>query len=178
MTRRSENAGENASETDAAAEPANPRVSVQLDGDGGIAWERMRPDTVAKLRNAMFKSMPAQSTSAPSMPVVESIPPELCEVMYDSLSMLLIGLARRGGHTQEQAQVLTFSDHEKKALVPATVKVLDKYNASLGKYAEEITLGVLLVTITSGKLAALKKSAQVIAMTPRGTDVGGSQAEI
>jgi|SRR5882672_1002261 len=185
-----ENAPENASSSDMSGSssqestaPAAPRLSVQLDAQGAIDFERMRPDTREKLRAALERSGPGAfglraTASAVSGPVVESFPPEMAEVIYDSLSSLLVGLARRGGHSAESAGVLAFTPQEKQALVPPTVAVLNKYNASLGKYQEEITLGILLVTITSGKLALLRKSAQVINLTPRSTSEPASQAEI
>lgn len=170
--------GENQAESDPSltgaetgSEPAAqtlPRLSVTLDAEGAIAWERMRPETQNKLKTALKKGnfSTENDHSAAGRVKTESFPPELCEVVYDSLAMLLMGMARRGGYTQEQAGVLAFSPDEKRALVPASIKVLDKYDASLGKYQEEIMLGVLLVTVMSGKLALLKKSAQVIQMVP------------
>jgi hypothetical protein len=176
-----ENEGEPAapgSSSDAAAAPLTPRLSVQLDDHGAIAWERMRPDTRDKLQAALQKSgtPTGDGARAATATVVDSFPPAMAETIYDSLSMLLTGLARRGGYTQDQAAVLAFDGKEKASLIPATCRVLDKYNTSLGKYQEEIVLGVLLTTIVSGKLALLKKSAQVIHMAPN-TGETGSQGE-
>jgi len=167
--RNSENqAGNDERPTESVGEQAKsaaaPRLSVTLDDHGRIDWERMRPDTRDKLRIAIGGTGPSD---APGRAKGESFPPELCEVLYDSLSMLLMGLAQRGGYTREQSGVLGFTAEDKHALVPATKKVLDKYDASLGVYQEEIMLGVLLTTIVSGKLALLKKSTQVIEMVPR-----------
>lgn len=174
-------------ETSDASEPAEvvaqlaPRLSVQLDQEGSIAWDRMRPETKEKLERALDKDGRARpgATAASSAPPAQTFPPALCETLYDSLSMLLTGLAQRGGYTREQAAVLAFTPQEKGALVPPTLKVLDKYNTSLGKYQEEIVLGVLLSTIISGKLALLKKQAQVLRMAPPvvSTPQGESQAQ-
>ena len=158
-------AGVSAGDSDPGASATTPRLSVTLDDKGRIAWDRMRPETTRKLREAIGDIGPKSGPAAAAKG--ESFPPALCEVVYDSLGMLLVGLARRGGYSQEQAGVLVFSADEKRALVPATIKVLDKYDASLGKYQEEIMLGILLTTIVSGKLTLLKKAGQVIEMTPR-----------
>lgn len=184
MARKAENSPENVGEPAApasdAATPLTPRLSVQLDEHGGIAWERMRPDTRTKLEAALRAGGVSSGVDGPHVAragvVVDSFPPAMAETIYDSLSSLLVGLARRGGHTVEQAQVLAFNTQEKASLVPATCRVLDKYSASLGKYQEEILLGVLLTTIISGKLALLKRSASVIKMAPN-TPETGSQAE-
>lgn len=189
MAKKDRNAPDNASEgtigklppppdgvagSDEAAQ-LTPRLSVQLDEHGRIAWERMRADTRDKLTAAIKASY--TPSAAASGTVVESFPPAMAEVIYDSLSMLMIGLAKRGGYTSEQANVLVFNTQEKNALVPATIKVLDKYNTSLGKYQEEIMLGVLLVTITSGKIALLKKTTPVINMVRENAPAAGSQGE-
>lgn len=190
MGRKRENAPESeaslSGESVSAETTVTPRLSVQLDEHGAIAWDRMRPDTRAKLKNALHNDsrldadvsgIPGGPGPAPAVHA-EHFPPELCEVVYDSLSMLLVGLARsRGGYTAEQAAVLAFNSQEKAALVPATIKVLDKYDTSLGKYQEEIILGVLLSTILSGKLALLRKSAAIIEMAPQRTAAGESQGE-
>jgi len=134
------------------------RLSVQLDEHGAIAWDRMRPETQAKLRQAMGASS-GTVTGGPGVAQVSTgagFPPELCGVLYDSLSVLLVGLARRSGYTQTQAAGLAFTPDERAQLVPPTIAVLNKYNTSLGKYQEEIVLGVLVTTVLSGKLAILR----------------------
>lgn len=155
-----------------------PRLSVQLDDQGRIAWARMRPDTRDKLKAALtgdnvlpFTPGPAPATTARA----DSFPPQLAEVLYDSLSMFFVGLARRGGHTPEQASTLAFSAQEKGVLIPPTIAVLNKYNASLGQYQEEIILGTLLTTIITGKLALLRKPAEILPFPAHDTGAGGSQ---
>lgn len=191
MPRKTENTPENDGEQPRPPEGEKiaPRLSVQLDEHGSIAWDRMRPETRDKLRAALQSpgganvvpfERPAAGPAATSEPGAQSIPPELCEVLYDSLSALMMGLARRQGYTVEQVPVLAFTPQEKNALVPATVKVLDKYGASLGKYQEEIVLGTLLTTIITGKLSLLRKTAEVRpfpAAPPVSTSETGSQAE-
>lgn len=160
-------------ESEASKAPSSaPRLSVTMDDQGRIDWGRMRPETRDKLRDAIKSSY--TPTAEPGKATRESFPPAMAEVVYDSLSMFLMGLARRGGYTQEQAGVLAFSREEKGALIPPTLAVLNKYDTSLGKYQEEIVLGVLLTTIVSGKLALLKKSAQVIEMAPRRAEAAES----
>lgn len=161
-------------------EKVAPRLSVQLESDGSIAWDRMRADTREKLTQAIGRSnvvpfAPAATTAGAA--VSESIPPEICELLYDSASQLMIGLARRSGYSQDQAQILTFNSQEKHALVPVTVKIFDKYNANLGKFAEEIMLATLLTTIITGKLTLLRKSADVRAFPSQTPPAGGSQGE-
>lgn len=161
--------------------PLAVRLSVQLDEQGRIAWARMRPETRAKLQDALkgdtvVPFVPSGPVAVPG-PSVETFPPALAEVLYDSLSMLLMGLARRGGYTQDEAAVLMFAPQEKQALVPPTLAVLNKYNASLGKYQEEIILGTLLTTIISGKIALLKKSGEIRPFPVSDTNAGSRQAE-
>lgn len=135
------------------------RLSVQLDDHGNIAWDRMRPETQAKLRAALGTPGPGTGTTAAPAAQGGGFPPELCGVLYDSLSVLFVGLARRSGYTEAQAARMSFTPDERGQLVPPTVAVLNKYNTSLGKYQEEIVLGVLVTTILSGKLAALRADA-------------------
>jgi len=162
---KKENAPVSGSDEPETGKPAAPadapvlaaRLSVQLDDHGAIAWDRMRPETQAKLRQAIGTT--GTVTGGPHVAQVSTgagFPPELCGVLYDSLSVLLVGLARRSGYTQTQAAGLAFTTDERAQLVPPTIAVLNKYNTSLGKYQEEIVLGVLVTTVLSGKLAILR----------------------
>jgi hypothetical protein len=162
---KKENAPVSGSDEPETGKPAAPadapvlaaRLSVQLDDHGAIAWDRMRPETQAKLRQAIGTT--GTVTGGPHVAQVSTgagFPPELCGVLYDSLSVLLVGLARRSGYTQTQAAGLAFTADERAQLVPPTIAVLNKYNTSLGKYQEEIVLGVLVTTVLSGKLAILR----------------------
>lgn len=155
----------------ATAEPASaatPRLSVQLDDKGSIAWDRMRPATRDQLKKALSDPSVAQQLGMASSDsitgTVEGFDPSICGVLYDSLSTLMIGLARARGYTEQQANVLRFDTTEKQALIEPTARVMNKYAGSLGKYQDEIMLGVVLSTVISGKLAQLRKSAQVIHM--------------
>ena len=174
MPRKSGNSPENAGsppESDASAAVSQEgagaqlgsRLSVQLDGDGRIAWDRMRADTKDKLVAAAAGDATLTGNVLPFTPkaATEKFPPQLAEVLYDSLSVMMMGLAQRGGYSQDEAAVLAFQPNEKAALVPPTLAVLDKYNASLGQYQEEIVLGTLLVTIITGKLTLLRKRAEI-----------------
>ena len=150
---------------------AAPRISVQLTSDGSIAWDRIRDTTKAQLRKALSdpntgKQLGLADGSAAAQ--LDMFDPSLCGVLYDSLSTALVGLARwRGGYTDEQAAVLRFNADEKKALGEPTARVLNKYGASFGKYQDEIALGLLLTTIITGKVTALRKAAVVIEMVRR-----------
>jgi len=140
---KKENAPVSGSDEPETGKPAAPadapvlaaRLSVQLDDHGAIAWDRMRPETQAKLRQAIGAT--GTVTGGPHVAQVSTgagFPPELCGVLYDSLSVLLVGLARRSGYTQTQAAGLAFTADERAQLVPPTIAVLNKHNTSLGKY--------------------------------------------
>jgi hypothetical protein len=147
-------------------------MSVQLTDDGNIAWDRIRDTTRAQLRKALsdpnVSAKLGMAEGAKIGEVVDAFDPSLCGVLYDSLSTALVGLARwRGGYTEEQAGVLRFNEHEKQVLGGPTAKVLNKYAVSFGKYQDEIALGLLLTTIITGKVSALRKTATVIQMAPQ-----------
>jgi len=149
------------------------RLSFQLDEHGRIAIERMRPGTVDQLRKALDASALAQLgiAGAASVAVDDGIDgAALAQILYGSASTLMVALARRSGYTSEQASVLAFQPDEVTMLAPTTGKIINKWLPT-GKYQDELMLGLMLVTVVSGKLALLRKTAPVVAMVPR-ADVG------
>lgn len=137
------------------------RFSVNTTPEGRVAWGSAHDRTREKLRLIIADpDLPRElGITRPAVAqgkAADTIPPEMCGVIYDALSVLLKGIAQRSGYTDDQAAVLTFSAEEKAALGPPTVAVLNKYNAAFGKYQEELTLGVVFGSIVAGKLAVLR----------------------
>jgi hypothetical protein len=138
-----------------------PRFSVQLTPEGRVAWDRIRAGTRDQLKALLSdpelsSRLGGVAVPGATGPAAEGFPPEVCGIIFDSLSMLMVGMARRAGYSADRAAGLAFSDSEKGKLTAPTVAVMNKYNVSLGKYEEEIMLGMTLVTILSGKLALLR----------------------
>lgn len=152
------------------AEPATPaveRLAVTLRADGTIETESMRSGTRDKLKKALSDGSLAARLGLSSSPVAGGdaafFVPEVCGILYDSISKLMIAFAVRAGFPAQNAiDVLPFTPEEKAALAPITGKVLDKWLPIGGKYQDEALLGMMLFGIVNGKLALLRKPADVI----------------
>lgn len=158
--KNSENAPESGNPTAEVGDTADgptlaPRLSVQLTDTGAIAWDRMRPETQERLRKALGPVASGTAQAAPGA-TTGGFDAGLCGVLYDALSVGLVGFAKSRGVSESQAAIVAITPEEKAQLVPPTVAVLNKYNATLGKYQEEMVLAVLVTTILSGKLALLR----------------------
>lgn len=147
-----------------------PRFSVTITPEGRVAWDRTRANTREQLK--LIVNDPALASELGVVPVgvaatssgSESFPPEMCGVLYDALSMVLVAVAQRSGYPGDRANALKFTDGEKAMLAGPTADVLKKYNVSMGKYQEELTLALTMGTIITGKLALLR--AQPMAVRP------------
>lgn len=169
MARKREETTDSAATTDAAAATSNgQRLSVQLDDNGRIAWDRMRPATREQLAKVLADPQVSQLTGQPApaaaAPGIEST--MLAGVIYNAASSLMVALARRSGYTAEQAAVLSFTNPEVEQLAPLTAKVLDKWLPA-GKYQDEMMLALALVATVGGKVSLLRKSAAVVQLVPQ-----------
>ena len=162
------NIGETAAEPTAKmsshAAGVSPRLSIPLTSDGFFDLATMQGKTKEKLLKALTD--PALGSSLGDVPKVTSndqFPPEICGVLYDSLSALMIAIARRAGYAgDEAARALIFTGDEKAALSGRTSKVLNKHlSGAFGKYQDEIMLATLIGTMVSGKVSQLRKPASV-----------------
>jgi hypothetical protein len=142
-------------------DPKGSRLTIQLDESGGIAWDRMRPSTkeqlIGKLKDdPRFKSTGTAPGAAASSGDIFSDPH--AAMLFDLVGRLEVTLAMRAYRcTQEQANILLYTDQEKAILTGPLVKVLNKYGASwMTKYGDEITLAGLLVAVHAPKLIALQ----------------------
>ncbi|MGH9373374.1 MAG: hypothetical protein ACRD15_17780 [Vicinamibacterales bacterium] len=131
----------------------------------GIDFEGMTGETRDKLRQ-LLASPEAQAQlgitqPAGDGPAAPELPTEaLMGPLFESVGMLLAGLAQRAGYSETQARVLLYSAEEQALLGPLTAKVIDKHFPSgLGRYQEEIALAVVLGGITIRKVQAMKDAA-------------------
>jgi hypothetical protein len=139
------------------------RLTVQLDDQGRIAWDRMRPSTreslIDKLKDdPKFKhTAPASGGSSASSSDIFSDPH--AAMVFDMLGRLEVTIAMRTYRcTQEQANILLYTDQEKALLTGPLVKVLNKYGASwFTKYGDEITLAGLFVAVHAPKILSLQE---------------------
>jgi|SRR5882672_2271651 len=157
MARRKE------SEPDAPAatpdDPKGSRFTIQLDENGNIAWDRMRPSTRDQLRAKLGESSKSAPPPGPSA-TSEIFSDPHAAMLFDLLGRLEVTMAMRAYHcSQEQANILLYTDQEKAILTGPLVKVLNKYGASwFTKYGDEIALAGLLVSVHAPKLLTLQDS--------------------
>lgn len=134
--------------------------SVPVTSDDQVPWDQLGERKLARLRRIatdpefVRRVLPAR-VDAPAT----GIDPSVCGVLYDALSVLMVGIAQARGVPIERAAVLRFTPDEKGALVEPTAKVLSKYVGEF-KYQDEIMLGVLVLTIINGKLQYMNQLAK------------------
>lgn len=146
-----------------AAVALGPRFSCPITPDKKkFAFDKFQDKTRDQLRELLTDPAVAAELGVASPAVLaaaDATPPELCDVVWDVCSMVLIAWARKQEYSPAQAQVLAFTAEEKAKLNPSTAKLFDRYlPGGFGKYQDEMALGLTLVAIVSGKLALLKKS--------------------
>lgn len=164
-----------------------PRLSLQLTDQGDrVDWERVRPRTVAQLRQVLADpDLPAKlGVAAPdlgSAPAGDVIDPNVVNMLYYALGSIGVGWAKAAGYPADQAATMQFTDDEKLALVGPTGKVLARYAGAMGRWQDEIMLTFLFTTIVTGKVSQLKKPATVtqIRAVPAVQDsgTGGTETE-
>ena len=144
-----------------------PRLNFALTHDGQkIAVDALQPKVREKLVQVLsdpelpgklgLARPPVDPGAATATPGADTFGPELVGALYDALGPLCVAIAQRaGGYTEAQARLFLFNQDEKKALVPITDRLLDKYfPGGFGKYQDEIMLCVTLGTIVTKKMAA------------------------
>lgn len=150
------------------------RLALPLRRDGTIVLDSLRSATKEKLTTALKDPALARMAGTATAPPDGALDESLCELLFNASSSVLIMLGRRAGYSSEQASVLAFSRDETKMLAPLTARVLNKW-VPAGGYQDEIALAVALVAIVSGKMALLRKSAQVLPMeVPRSSSSSSS----
>jgi hypothetical protein len=159
-------AGSRAGTDEGSAEELAPRLSVQLNADGTIAWDRVQTKNRERLRVALGDpTIAAQLGVSPvhvaAAPSAEQMDPAVVNVLYLGIGSILVGVARAAGYPDDQAAGLQFTPSEVKNLEGPTAKVLAKYASALGKYEDEIMLGFVLTSVVGSKVAALKKPATI-----------------
>jgi hypothetical protein len=147
--------------------PSDPskgsRLTIQLDEYGAIAWDRMRPSTRDELLNKLKNDPRAGAIpTSQSHGSAEIFSDPHAAMVFDLLGRLEVMLAMRAYHcSQDQANVLLYTDQEKAILTGPLIKVLNKYGASwFTKYGDEIALAGLLVAVHAPKLTALQDLAK------------------
>lgn len=155
------------------------RLSFPLTKEGDLDLDSLRSGTREKLRRALHNDKVRAElfgASGPGAPSAARLTPDdlaLAGVLYDALGALFVSAARASGYPLDAAEMLRYSEQEKRALIEPTARVFAKYAGNFA-YMDELMLGVAFTTITLGKLSLLKKPATVIpfpnATTPSESD--------
>lgn len=149
---------------EASTEPMDDisRLSVPVDSQGNVLWDRMRNKTKEQFRDILKKPETVKVLGLSpdqTAQVVEVFDPAWTGSLYDSLGKIeaMIG-AGVFKITPEQAErVFTYSSLEKEKLASPTAKVINKYaSVWMVRFKEEIALAFLLVTITMMKIQIAK----------------------
>ena len=131
------------------------RLAVKLQPDGSVDWDRVRPATREAFQRAA-RSLPGAGAS--SAPV--DLPPFVGAALVGALAQ--IDAAIVGRLTKAPPDVLrlaAWTDAEKAMVEPAALAVANKYGGDvLSKYGEECTLALALVTITTNKIALIRRA--------------------
>jgi hypothetical protein len=136
------------------------RLLLALDDSGNIAWDRMQDKTRAAARRAIQNDPTLQvSAGSSAPPVTDMLPPAAMGALVDAWAQITILVAMRWADCsrRDAALMMTYSASEKAQVADPLARVVNKYApAVLSKYADEITLALILTTITQNKLLALR----------------------
>lgn len=133
------------------------RLSMPLNVDGQVEWDRMRSSTKEQLKAILANPETAKvlGVDSPAPAQVEVFDPEWTGALYDAIGKLEAFLAGKlykiSPDITERA--FTYNDEEKKKLAGPTAKVINKYAVTwMVQFKDEIALAFLFVTITAVKL--------------------------
>lgn len=148
------------------------RVSFVQREDGSIDIGAMHTSTIEKVRRAFASDRTQRELGlSPEMTGSLGLPDFVGSALVEGVSTLvkLLIVKTTGAPRAIVESDGGFSDAERAALEPVILKVANKYGASvLAKYGDECALVVLLTTITTSKIAAVKDA---IARRPRPTPI-------
>lgn len=148
-----------------ATEPAESRrgFSVPVDANGRAQWSRMKESTRRDLRELLTSDPEwAKELGAEATGSAATLDAATVGVLWGAIGIVMATAAKASGYPDDQAATLRFSPEETEVLSGPTLRVLNKYSPSMGKYEDEIMLAVTAASIVGAKFAALKKPARVI----------------
>lgn len=138
------------------------RLSIPFDADGQILLENMRQESKDRLKKLLNDPLLGSKMGimGPEMPISgASLPPEFMFPLVHGLSIFEMLLVQQVTKAPRELieQVVPYTREETQMLAPALSKVLSKYSGSfLTKYGDEAALALLLVSMTTQKIAAVK----------------------
>lgn len=147
-----------------------PRLNFALERTGDkIAYDALQPKTKERLRKVLTDPELAARLEL-SGPVVtpgaagaaagaESTAwdGDTVALIYNLASYAMVGLAQRAGYGQEAAAGMAFTPDQRDQLLKPTQRLLDKYfPGGLGRYGDELALGVMLTQMIAGKVMTLR----------------------
>lgn len=158
---------------DTARPAAAPRLSLPLTADGaGVDWERVRNADRARAVLGLNVSQEAAGSAADGV-----FGADMIGLALDMLSSALVSVTKAAGYTVDSSELMRLGEQEKAAIIPRATKVLGKHAPQLGKWEDEIALGVTLSVIFAGKLMSLKK-AGTVSTFPRKVEPAATTAPI
>jgi ABC-type glycerol-3-phosphate transport system substrate-binding protein len=145
---------------DRAMPRSSRRLSLALDPDGGIDVGRMRPETQDDWRAALPKLSEALGVPIASPAGVQSaeIPPHVAAALTAALSQFSVMVVAKISSAPPELVMrhAPYTDAEQRAIAPALDAVLQKRGGKwMTKYGEELSLLVLLASLTQQKLQAV-----------------------
>jgi len=139
------------------------RISINwyVKSDGTMDIDRMRDSMKNRIKEVLPNLVKEFGTKEANTLVeaVQLIPPEWVSTFYDVFGSLeALAFAKILDIDSDTAKtVFKYSALEKEQLVPPTVRIVNKYAPDwLIKYKDEIALAMLLVMMTTTKVAAAK----------------------
>lgn len=143
--------------TDAPSAPMNDkrkrkRLTIYLQADGTPDWEGVTDEQRTQL--GVIAQPAGTEPEAPPM----SIPPEVIGYFVMTLTRIesAIIAPRMGLDAAETMRVLTPAPPVLEGISEAGAKVLAKYGGTMGKYQDEIVLGMLLIQWQAGAIGTLR----------------------
>jgi hypothetical protein len=147
------------------------RMSIAVDKDGNILWDRMRQATREQLKKMLGSRDTAKALGVEqTAPVVEVFDPNWTGALYDSIGKMEAFFAGKlyGIPADIADRAFTYSPAEKQTLAQPTAKVINKYAATwMVQFKDEIALAFLFVTMTAVKLQAATMLAKMAAPVAR-----------
>jgi hypothetical protein len=149
-------------------EKSASRVSINwyVTEDGKIDTSRMRESMKQRIREVLpeLSSEFGEKEQAQAAEAIEVIPEAWVSTFYDvfgSFEALVFGKLLKVDQ-DIASRIFSYSEAEKEKLVPPTARIINKYAPDwLLRYKDEIALGMLIVMMTSAKIAAAKMMANV-----------------
>ena len=139
--------------------PPRKGVWIYLNDDGSMDTAAMREGTREKLRQAVASTPMFSAPGNGPQVEVQIFNPMMIEGMYNLLGSLECVAFQKAFPVIPPTlirQVIPYTPQEKAALVPPTVRVLNKHaNAWMIKWQDELALGTLLLSMTVNKVQAL-----------------------